>query len=433
MRAVQPHRFGLFARREPKAPPKRGRSRLGLFVDGAGALLLGLAVFEALAPKDAKGRSAVGAGVRRWFDRFGRAFRGEPPLPDLTPEAFEAREPGRGRDAEKPAQIPAKGWVDIGWRVFQGFNGDRVSFVAGGVTFFTLLATFPAIAAFVSLYGLFADAKTAQGVLALFSGALPPGVMQIVRDQMILVAGRSRDSLSFAFAVSLALSIWSANASIKALIYGLNVAYHETEKRNFIRYTLITLGFTIGGLAFVLFASVLVVAAPIAAGWFGWGAPALSLGVFRWPLLFLGYLVMLSVLYRFGPCRQRPKWSWLTWGGAIAAALSLLVSWLFSTYLGSSARYDKTYGPLGAMIGFMVWTWWSVTVVLLGAKINAEMEHQTAKDTTTGAPLPLGQRGALVADTVGAKRGSEENRKFTLDGAMESSRKRLKRQARGEK
>jgi membrane protein len=430
--SAQPHRFRLFKRRTPKAPKPR-RSRLGLCADGVAALLFGAAVFEALAPKDAKGRSAIRAGVDGWRDRFGRAFRGEAPAADLTPEAFDAREPGRGRYAEKPTQIPAKGWVDIGWRVFQGFNGDRVLFVAGGVTFFTLLATFPAIAAFVSLYGLFADAKTAQGVLALFNGALPPGVMQIVRDQMTLAAGRGRDTLSTAATVSLAVSIWSANASIKSLIYGLNVAYHETEKRNFIRYTLTTLCFTVGGLAFVLFASAVVVAAPIAAGWFGWSAPALSIGAFRWPLLFLAYLAMLSILYRFGPCRQRARWSWLTWGGAIAAGLSLLVSWLFSTYLGSSARYDRTYGPLGAMIGFMVWTWWSVTVILLGAKINAEMEHQTARDTTTGAPLPLGQRGALVADTVGAKRGSPENKRFTLDGAMETSRKRLKRRAQGEK
>jgi membrane protein len=201
-------------------------------------------------------------------------------------------------------------------------------------------------------------------------------VLEFVGDQIRWVASHPPDTLSFAFATSLVLSIWSANASVKNLIYGLNVAYHETEKRNFIRYTLLTLTFTLGGLGFVLFSSALVVAAPIAAGWFGWDWVGVDIGPWRWPVLFVAYFAMLSVLYRYGPSRKRTGRPWLTWGALIAAAASLLFSWAFSTYLGGSARYDRTYGPLGAIMGFMIWTWGSVVVVLVGAEINVEAERR---------------------------------------------------------
>jgi membrane protein len=417
MRAGTP-KLGQGKPRAARTRPTRLHAALG----GAGAALTALALVKAVAPH------ARNALARR-FPALGLKVLpvAEDEEADLHPQAFEAREPGRGRTANRPWQIPFTGWIDILWRVFKGFNGDRLPFVAGGVTFFTLLAVFPAIGVFLSLYGLFADTATAQKDLVLLEGVLPGGVLAFVGDQIQWVAGQKHETLGLAFSGSLLLSLWSANASIKTLIYGLNIAYHETEKRNFLRYSALTLTFTLGGLAFVLFSSALVVAAPIAAGWFGWAWNGVALGVLRWPVLFFGYFAMTSVLYRFGPSRQRARWSWLSLGAVVAAALSLGVSWVFSTYLGGAAHYDRTYGPMGAIMGFMVWTWWSITVILIGAELNAEMERQTAQDTTTGRPQPLGERGALVADTVGPRRGKAGARKFTLDGAMALSRKTLKK------
>lgn len=408
----RPSRSSL--RRRSQAP--RAASHIGAALDVIAAAAAAFAVFRALGPQ---------VGIKAEV-RSARRGAGVTPV-DLSPEAFERREPGRGRGARSPAQIPPKGWIDVIWRVFQGFNGDRVMFVAGGVTFFTLLAVFPAIAAFVSVYGLFWDAQGAGQTLGLLAGMLPAGVLDFVRAQMTFVAGHTHATLSFTFGASLLLSLWSANASVKALLYGLNIAYHETEKRNYLHYTLLTLGLTLGLLAFVIFASALVVATPFIVGALNYPTALLRADLLRWPLLFVGYVAVLSLLYRFGPCRQRARWRWLTSGGVIAAVLSLIVSWLFSTYLGSAARYDRTYGPLGAIMGFMIWTWWSVTVVLVGAEINAELEHQTAIDTTTGEPLPMGQRGAIVADTVGPPRGGPAWANYTLQGAMELSREYLRR------
>jgi membrane protein len=397
--------FGLFRFRRMRTAAVKRHARTGAELLREGVLLL-VATWAA-----ARMLSAHGLGSARGGDH------------DLRPEAFDRREPGRGRAATAPHRIPPRGWLDIAWRVFRTFNADRLMFVAGGVTFFTLLAVFPAVGAFVSLYGLIADPETAREPLRYFYGVVPRGVLDFLGDQMARVAAHRSDTLSAAFFGSLLLSLWSTNASVKSLIYGLNVAYHETEKRNYFRYSGVTMVFTLCGLAFVLIASSLVVVAPLAASWLGWEYTLKGLAPLRWPLLVVLYVVTLSLLYRYGPCRQRARWRWLTPGGLIAAALSLAVSWLFSWYLSNIADYDAAYGPLGALMGFMIWTWWSTTVVLLGAATNAEIEHQTAWDTTTGAPLPLGRRGAVVADTVGPRRGAKGADRYTVEYARELARK----------
>jgi membrane protein len=346
---------------------------------------------------------------------------------DHRPETFDRREPGRGRAAGSPVRIPLQGWVDIAWRVFKNFNADRFMFVAGGVTFFTLLAVFPAIGAFVALFGLFADPETAADPLRYFYGIFPTDVLDFIGGQMKRVAAQQSGTLGLAFFGSLTLSLWSANAAVKSLLYGLNVAYHETEKRNYFHYTAVTMVFTLSGLAFVLVSSALVVVAPVAASWLGWHYALKGLAPLRWPVMFFLIVGMLDVLYRFGPCRQHARWRWLTWGGMAAALLSLGVSWLFSWYLSNIADYDRTYGPLGAVMGFMVWTWWSTIAVLLGAAVNAEAEHQTALDTTTGEPKPLGERGAVVADTVGPRRGAKAADRYTVEYAREVARRLARR------
>ncbi len=313
-------------------------------------------------------------------------------------EDMREREPGRGRGAETPAQIPPRGWLDIGWRTVKEVGDDRLPAVAGGVTFYTLLAIFPGLGAFVSLYGLFADVNQAQKQFIGLVGILPREFLGVIGDQMVRLAAAPPQRLGFAFIVALFLAVWSASSGVKALFNGLNVAYDEDEKRGFVKLSLLAVGATVSLIAFITLLTVLLVAVPA----FTPGDTIVG-AVLRW----IGALVLttglFSLLYRFGPSRAKPRWQWVSWGSAIAALLWMLGSLGFSAYVANIGHYDRTYGPLGAVIAFMVWIWFSVLVILIGAELNAEIEHQTAVDSTTGPPMPMGARGAAMADTVGLR------------------------------
>jgi membrane protein len=314
---------------------------------------------------------------------------------------FDPQPGKRGRDADTPSQIPAKGWKDIAWRVYEGMQKDRVLLIAAGVTFYSLLAAFPAVAAAVALYGLMADPHTINQQLALLAGIIPDGAVQVIGDQVNRLLEQGTKTLGFALIAGLAVSLWGANAATKAVFDALNVIYHEDEKRSFLKLNLYSLAFTLGAILVLLLAagSVVVVPALLAA----LGIESL-LALLRWPVLLAAILVALACLYRFGPSRARAEWRWVTWGSALAALLWLAASMSFSWYVANFGSYNATYGSLGAAIGFMTWMWLSTIVVLLGAKVNAELEHQTAKDTTQGADKPMGTRGAEMADSVGQAR-----------------------------
>ena len=365
--------------------------------------------------------------------RFGLELRPERPRPlparDPTPEDFEVKEPGRGRLAQHPVHIPRKGWIDIAWRTTMGYFGDRVGFVAGGVTFFMLLALFPTLGAFVTIYGLFADPADAWGQLSFLYAVLPSNVVQFLGAEMTRLAGSSTGQLTFTLVWTLALSLFAANGGVKTLFYGLNLAYHEVERRSIINYNLMCMGFTVSALLAVLISAGLVVGVPIVLSVFGLAEEWAHLAPLRWPLLFFGYVGALALIYRMGPCRARARWRWLTPGALFAASLSLLLSFLFSWFLSNFVRTDS-YGPLAAAMGFLLWTWISVQVILMGARLNAEIEHQTALDTTTGPALPLGERGAVMADSVGPRRGNPAALAFTLKHAEALGDRLLKRRIR---
>jgi membrane protein len=318
-----------------------------------------------------------------------------------APGAAEA-EPGRGRHADTPTQIPAKGWKDVLWRVYEEIGKDRVMAVAAGVTYYALLAIFPAIAALVSIYGLFADPATIQEHLNTLSGILPGGATEIIAEQVQRIASQGGGALGVGFIAGLAISLWSANAGMKAVFDALNIVYDEEEKRSFFRLNLQSLAFTLGAIFFLILALVGIVVLPIILNFIGLGSGVeWLLSLARWPILLLVVVAGLAVLYRYGPSRDKAEWKWVTPGGVVAAVLWLGGSMLFSWYVSNFGSYNETYGSLGAVIGFMTWIWLSTTIVLVGAEINAEMEHQTAKDTTEGTHEPIGRRGAQMADTVG--------------------------------
>jgi membrane protein len=311
----------------------------------------------------------------------------------------------KGRDAQRPAEIPAQGWKDIAWRVYDGIQNDRVLLVAAGVTFYALLAFFPATAALVSLYGLFADPSAISEHLRLASGFLPEGALEVVGDQVKRIASQ-KGTLGITFMGTLALALWGANAGTKAIFDALNIIYKEREKRSFVRLTMQSLLFTLGAIAIMLVALASIVVVPVVLKLLGIhkaSGPSL-LSLLRWPVLYLLILFALACLYRYGPSRTVPQWRWVTWGSAIAGAIWIAGSLLLSWYVGNFGSYNATYGSLGAVIGFMVWMWLSIIVVLLGAEFNAEMEHQTAKDTTKGRSKPMGARGAKMADELGEAR-----------------------------
>jgi membrane protein len=314
-----------------------------------------------------------------------------------------AEEAGRGPEATSPLEIPWKGWKDILWRTYSEIGDDRLMAIAAGVVFYSLLALFPAVTAGVSVYALFADAATISGHIASLSSVLPGGAIDIISEQITRIVQRGASELTFGFVIGLGIALWSANAGIKAIFDALNVIYDETEKRGFIKLNLISLAFTLGAIALALLMVAAVAVLPIVLGYIGLGSVAewlLRLG--RWPLMFLVTVLALAVLYRFGPSREHAQWRWLTLGSVLAAIVWLIASVAFSWYVANFGNYNATYGSLGAVIGMMMWMWLSIIVVLVGAELDAEIEHQTAQDTTTGVPRPLGARGATMADTVGA-------------------------------
>ncbi len=282
-----------------------------------------------------------------------------------------------GQGATSPAEIPARGWWAALKRVVVQFNDDRLMYEAGSVVFFVLLALFPALAALVSLYGLFTDPKTIADHLATLSSVMPSGSMDLLRDQMTRVAANGGTKLSIGVIFGFAVSLWSANQGMKSLFDVLNVAYDEKERRSYVRLTLMTLGFTLASLIFTLLAIATVVVLPAVLQFVYLGAQAdLLIRVLRWPAMLVLITLYLSVIYRYGPCRRHARWEWVTWGGAFAAVAWLLISFAFSYYVSTFGSYNKTYGSLGAVVGFMTWIWISVMVVLLGAELNAELERQ---------------------------------------------------------
>ena len=323
---------------------------------------------------------------------------------EKAPE-LDALSSGRGRHAQSPAGIPAKGWKDIVWRTYEQINEDRLLAVAAGVVFYGLLALFPAITALVSSYALFADVKTVNDHITFLSEFLPQGTFSIVQEQVARVLSKGELKLGGTFLASLLLAIWSANGGVKAIIDALNVVYDEKEKRGFFKLNAVSLAFTVAGVAGILTAIGLVVAAPLILSMIGLQSSTdLLIRYGRWPLLAVLLLLGLAVLYRYAPSRRSPKWRWISVGSVVATFTWMIGSGLLSYYLANFGNYDATYGSLGAAIALMIWMWMSTIVVLFGAELNSEIEHQTAADSTTGLEKPLGSRGAKMADTLGVSR-----------------------------
>ena len=360
------------------------------------------ALAAAIVLSAAKGKTRTSLEEEGSNRKVGKRAQAANVKPSHPGSAAQQLQDGRGREAVSPFEIPLSGWKDIAWRTYEEIGNDRLLAVAAGVVFYGLLALFPAITALVSSYALFAEAATIGKHLAFAAALMPAGAFGIVEEQIARITQTGGGGLSVAFIVGLLVAIWSANAGMKAMIDALNVVYDEEEKRSFVRLNLISLAMTLALLSFLLVAVGAVIVLPLVFAWLGMeGSAEWALALLRWPAIMLVISVGLAMLYRFGPSRQDAQWRWLSVGAVVATLLWVAGSALFSWYLSNFANYNETYGTLGAGIGLMMWLWLTSIAILVGAEINAEIEHQTAQDTTTGAKKPLGARGAAMADSVG--------------------------------
>lgn len=309
----------------------------------------------------------------------------------------------RGRFARYPWQFSLAAWWMILKRVWDGLMNDHLGLIAAGVAFYSLLALFPSLLVAVAVVGLFASPADLIEQLTEISHVLPDDAAEMIMQQAVDVASRDTSGLGLTAFTGLAVALYSSSRAIMSMIEGINVAYDEDEKRGFFRINLVGFGLTlfliVGGLLGIMstvVAPTILAKLHVEPGLFAW------FDFLRWPILVVGTMVGLCVLYRYGPSRKRAQWLWLM-PGAVAAGLVLLIGTAgFGWYVANLASYNKTFGALGGVAVLMMWLWISAFIILLGAELNAEIEAQTAEDTTTGRKRPMGLRGAVKADTIGA-------------------------------
>ncbi|MBV9811279.1 MAG: YihY/virulence factor BrkB family protein [Acetobacteraceae bacterium] len=306
-----------------------------------------------------------------------------------------------GRGAESPEQIPWRGWRQILHRTYSEMISDRISMVASGCAFWATLALFPAISMLVSLYGLAFDPQTVEPQLATIRDLLPPAAYTLIAQRIDSLVRQGGGTLGLSLVLSTLFALWSTATGTKTLLTALNMAYEEEERRSLLHFQLVGVAMTATIVVGAIVALAILVTLPFAIDFVGLGDYSQTLiKLASVAVLVIFVLLLLSFVYRFGPCRRKAKWKWVTPGSVVATLLWLLASLLFSLYVGHLANYDSTYGPLGAVAAVMMWFWVSAYAVLLGAELNSEMELQTVRDSTEGPPKPMGARGAYVADHV---------------------------------
>ena len=317
--------------------------------------------------------------------------------------ASEAAEPerDRGRDAPSPGAIPLLGWRDVLLRVSVKVRSDNLALISAGVAYYGLFAVFPALAALISIYGLIADPVDAERQVAALP-ALPGEARRLLMDPLQRVAGSSGPALGSGLIASLLVSVYAATRGLSSLILALNIAYGEREQHGFFKQKAISFAFTLGAILLGIGAIAITVAAPVVLAYVPLdGASLIGLAVLPWFLLAGSFFSGVTLLYRYGPNRRPARWRWLAPGAGLSTALWLAASVGLSVYVTHFQNYNRVYGSVGAVIVLLVWFYLTAYIVMLGAELNAELEHQTRVDTTRGPEKPMGQRGAHVADTLG--------------------------------
>ena len=303
--------------------------------------------------------------------------------------------------AAKPADISMKGWKAIVKRVADKIKEDNIPIVSAGVAFYFFLALFPAIAAIVSIYGLVVDPAQVEQQMAQMTDVLPAQAHQLLTNIMEQIAGKPQDTLGWSLIVSVLFSLWSANKATHAVFVGVNIAYHEKDDRGFIKSKALELLFTLAAIITGILSIAFVVGYPAVID--SLNLPSVLKIVFailRWVILAAIIYFSLAVVYKVAPHRSNPRFKWVTPGSLSATVFWLLGSLIFTFFVNNFGNFDKTYGSIAAIIILMLWFFLTGFIVILGAEINSEAEHQTSVDTTVGEERPMGERGAYYADRV---------------------------------
>jgi membrane protein len=304
-----------------------------------------------------------------------------------------------GEEAEKPQEIPAKGWFQIVKRGWAEAKADNVPLMAAGMAYYAFLAIFPAIIAAVLLYSFFADPSTIATQLDALGSAIPADIKKTLTDQIGLAAGNGK--VGFGAVIAILVALFSASGGMSNLMTAVNICYDEEETRGFVKKRLIALALTVGAIVFFLLVVSLVAVLPIVLGFLGTNGIVLFLvQAARWVLIVIVITIALAVLYRVAPDRDAPKLRWVSVGAGLATLLWIIASVGFSIYVSQFGSYTKTYGAIAGIVILLLWLFITAYAILLGAEINAESEQQTVADTTKGAPKPMGERDAVKADSM---------------------------------
>jgi len=304
-----------------------------------------------------------------------------------------------GEEAEKPQEIPAKGWLQIVKRGWAEAKADNVPLMAAGMAYYAFLAIFPAIIAAVLLYSFFADPSTIATQLDALGSAIPADIKKTLTDQIGLAAGNGK--VGFGAIIAILIALFSASGGMSNLMTAVNICYDEEETRGFVKKRLIALALTVGAIVFFLLVVSLVAVLPLVLGFLGTNGVVLFLvQAARWVLIVIVITVALAVLYRVAPDRDAPKLRWVSVGAGLATLLWIIASVGFSIYVSQFGSYAKTYGAIAGIVILLLWLFITAYAILLGAEINAESEQQTVADTTKGPPKPMGERDAVKADSM---------------------------------
>jgi membrane protein len=298
--------------------------------------------------------------------------------------------------------MPLAGWKDILVRTAGESSKDNVGLVAAGVAFYAFLALVPLMGATVLTYGLVASPETVVKNMTALTSVLPAEAAGLIGEQLMNVVKTSGGKKGLGLLLALAIALFGARNAAGAIITALNIAYDEEEKRGFIKVTLLALAITFAAVILAIVAILAITALRLLAELIP-GAPPFVLLLIRIGtavLIFAGAAAAVATLYRYAPSREKAKWTWITPGTALAALGWLLLSVAFGYYASHFANYSATYGSIAGVVALLTWTYLSSYILLFGAELNSEFEHQTAKDTTTGQAQPLGTRGAFAADHV---------------------------------
>lgn len=303
--------------------------------------------------------------------------------------------------AGNPFSLPRSAWWRIIKRVAGQYGQDHLTIIAAGCAFFTLLAVLPALTAVILLYGMVSDPSEAARNVSPFLAVLPGDASTLLSDRITELASSPDHAVGAGLAVAVGVAWWSSSNAVRATLNALNIVYNEREKRHFLRLNLSIFGFTLAAMVGFVIVQFILTLVPTLLSFLGLDASVERTLIFlRWPLLAFVFLGAMVLLYRLAPSREQARWSWVLPGALFATLAWLAASGLFALYVANFANFDAMYGSFGAIVVLLLWLNWTFLIILLGAELNSELEREVIPDTTTGTPEPLGERGAVVADTV---------------------------------